>query len=482
MVLVQAEPQVTDAVASMVEAVGVLQDGLGKDRAWQLGEAELLQTCGSLARLRSSVEAAYLSAVAEVDRRREGRPDGPRGAGTGIGSSTESFLRTSAPLTPGQARADVAAARALAPEGSLDGLGPQLARGDITRAHVDVGTRCLARIPVHLRTDEQDRSEIAGFFAELAPTRHAGELKRAAAALLERLAPEVADRFDPQAYERRFLDTSTDLTGMVVGNFALDAVSGAALLHAVDLCSAPLPTDAGGRDGRTAAQRRADALTEMAGRAVAVNGPVRGEQPRLVVHTTAEQVAGVLARGPLAVGPQAGRTEGGQDVGPAALRRLACDAVLQRVVWDRDGNLLGSVPLDLGRQARLADASLRRALAARDRGCIIPGCHAKPVACDAHHVVGWAEGGPTCMNNLCLLCGAHHTAVHAGVWLIRFAADGIPYVVPPERIDPLRRPRRAPHHDVGDLLEAFLRRDDRCAEASAGGDREDPDRPDPPPF
>ena len=462
------QPSVGARVTLLAADVHDLYEGLRAERAWQLPEAQLLQVCGALARLRSGVEAAYLAAVAEVDRRRAGAvPDGSRGSRTGIGSSTESFLRTSAPLAPGQARDDVEAARALSPDGGLEKLAPLLACGDITRAHVDVATRCLRSIPEHLRREEDDRTAIADFFADLAPTRHARDLGRSASALLERLAPDSQDRFDPRAHERRFFDTSTDATGMLLGHFALDAVAGATLLSAVEACSAPLPTDGDGRDDRTAPQRRADALVAVADRARAVTGPVRGERPRVVVHTTPEQLVGALAAGPRAVGPGAGWTEAGQDLGAGAVRRLSCDAVLQRVVWDRHGELLPSVPLDLGREARLADVQLRRALAARDRGCVVPGCGARPAHCDAHHVTHWAAGGPTSLVNLVLLCGSHHTAVHDGVWQVSVGRDGIPLVVPPERVDPLRRARRAPHHDLAPLLEALTSREER------------PDRPPP---
>ena len=374
-----------------------------------------------------------------------------------IGASTESFLRTSAPLSPSQARADVEAARALAADGPLRELEPRLAAGDVTRTHVDVATRCLARIPLHLRATDADRTAIATYFATLAPTRHPRELQRAASALLERLAPEVADRFDPQAHERRFLDMSTDVTGMLVGRFALDPVAGAALQAAVDACAAPDPTGPDGRDARTAPQRRADALAALADRALAVALPSRGERPRVVVHATVEQLARARRAGPA-------RTEAGTDLGPDALRRLSCDAVLQRVVWDRDGTALGSERLDLGRTARLADVHLRRALAARDRGCVVPGCGAQPAHCDAHHVVHWADGGVTALDNLALLCGSHHSAVHAGTWQVSVAADGVPEVVPPARVDPLRRPRRAPHHDLDAALVCALGADGLGAE------------------
>lgn len=461
---VAGTPSVGERVALLVAEVAALHEDLAADAAWRVGEAELLSVTGGLLRLRARVEAAYLRAVAEVDRRRAGTSvggaDGPRGSGSGIGSSTESLLRTSAPLTPGQARSDVAAARALSPGGSLHELEPLLAVGEVTRAHVDVATVCLDRIPVHLRTRDTDRETIAGYFATLAPTRHALQLKHNAAVLLQRLAPEAAQRFDPRAHERRFLDWSTDATGMLLGRFALDPAAGATLRAAVDAASAPRPTEDGVRDDRLARERRADALVQVAGTALGVSSPVRGERPRVVVHATIDQLTGLTSPG-TAPSASAGEaftgpawTESGARLGPDAVRRLACDAVLQRVVWDRDGTLLGSQLLDLGRTARLADVHLHRALAARDRGCIIPGCGAQPAHCDAHHILHWADGGPTSLHNLCQLCGSHHTAVHEGTWQVRMGPDGIPEAIPPERIDPRRRPRRAPHHDADDLLSS----------------------------
>jgi hypothetical protein len=34
----------------------------------------------------------------------------------------------------------------------------------------------------------------------------------------------------------------------------------------------------------------------------------------------------------------------------------------------------------------------------------------------AHHLVHWADGGPTDLDNLVLLCHAHHTLLHEGGW------------------------------------------------------------------
>jgi hypothetical protein len=83
--------------------------------------------------------------------------------------------------------------------------------------------------------------------------------------------------------------------------------------------------------------------------------------------------------------------------------------------------------LNLGRSTRLATPAQRRALAARDKGCVIPGCTRPASQCDAHHVVFWSRGGSTNIDELVLLCGPHHNAVHAGIYEIQMR-DGIPYV------------------------------------------------------
>ena len=60
--------------------------------------------------------------------------------------------------------------------------------------------------------------------------------------------------------------------------------------------------------------------------------------------------------------------------------------------------------LELGRTTRTIPPGLRRALAARDGGCAAPGCDRPPAWTDAHHLQHWADGGPTDLSNLVLLC------------------------------------------------------------------------------
>ena len=87
--------------------------------------------------------------------------------------------------------------------------------------------------------------------------------------------------------------------------------------------------------------------------------------------------------------------------------QLACDTDLLGAILDTHHSVLG-----LGRARRLVTRALRRALMIRDQArCQFTGCH-QTHHLKAHHLIHWADGGPTDLDNLILLCQFHHTAVH----------------------------------------------------------------------
>ena len=88
-------------------------------------------------------------------------------------------------------------------------------------------------------------------------------------------------------------------------------------------------------------------------------------------------------------------------------RRLACDASIRRVVMAGP-----SEPLDVGRRTPVISPAMRRAVIARDPSCRFPGCDRPHTWCDGHHIVHWADGGPTALPNPLLLCRRHHRMVH----------------------------------------------------------------------
>ncbi|TCC45820.1 DUF222 domain-containing protein [Kribbella capetownensis] len=128
----------------------------------------------------------------------------------------------------------------------------------------------------------------------------------------------------------------------------------------------------------------------------------------------------------------------GDGLSAAAIRRLACDAKIIPLVLGSN-----SEPLDVGRAERLVNRAMRRALNARDKGCVV--CGAPPIQCDAHHVRSWIDGGPTAVSNLALLCRRHHIDLHAGDWSITIT-NGVVHVSRPTWADPPPRPTTRPPH------------------------------------
>lgn len=214
----------------------------------------------------------------------------------------------------------------------------------------------------------------------------------------------------------------------------LDAQGAALVRAALDPLAAPRPADAERPDRRSPATRRADALVEVARRALA-SGTVRGRdgQPAQVVVTVGLRT--------LTDALGSATTADGQLISPALARRLACDAQLIPAVLGAEGAVL-----DVGRAQRLFSGARRRALVLRDRGCSFPDCDRPPDWCVGHHILRWYHGGSTSLDGGVLLCGHHHSVIHRGHWIVRLADDGLPEFVPPPWIDPQRRPRRNPRH------------------------------------
>jgi hypothetical protein len=96
------------------------------------------------------------------------------------------------------------------------------------------------------------------------------------------------------------------------------------------------------------------------------------------------------------------------------------DSSLQAVIATLTG--MARSVLYVGRNQRTVSARLRRILVARDGHCAFPSCRAHARRCEAHHVVPWEQGGPTSIDNLALLCIAHHHALHEGGWTMALKA------------------------------------------------------------
>lgn len=102
----------------------------------------------------------------------------------------------------------------------------------------------------------------------------------------------------------------------------------------------------------------------------------------------------------------------GQWLPPHSVKRLACDASFLLVEEDDAGNVL-----DIGRRSRVISPAMARALSIRDGGCQFPGC-CETHYVEGHHIIHWANGGETKMENLVTLCRYHHQELHKGAFFL----------------------------------------------------------------
>jgi hypothetical protein len=144
-------------------------------------------------------------------------------------------------------------------------------------------------------------------------------------------------------------------------------------------------------------------------------------------------------------GEAVGRCEtiSGYRISSETARRLACDAIVQRIVVNADG-----VPLDMGRAERTFTPDQYRAIMIRDGGCRFPGCHAGPEHCEAHHaLVFWEDGGDTDLANGLAVCRGrgHHRMIHEGGWTVEGDPNGkLTFFDPDGNPHGTTRPRNLP--------------------------------------
>ena len=173
-------------------------------------------------------------------------------------------------------------------------------------------------------------------------------------------------------------------------------------------------------DRRSDPTRRADALAEIAERAMQTEDRPTGFGQLTVVATAEQLDTGLGVQWPS--GSLMSRTD---------FRGLSCGAAVRYVAGLPTDDPVRWQPLAVGFARRYATSAQRTALVARDGGgCVHPGCTVPGWRCVAHHIRPWDQGGPTDLPNLVLLCRYHHRSVHRGRLRIRWT-DGHATTGPP---------------------------------------------------
>ncbi len=353
-------------------------------------EAEICCLAGGLA----ASTGRWLRLVAEFDRRKGWAQVGVK--------SCAHWLAWACSVAPGAAREYVRVASALT---GLPLLDAAFAGGRLSYSKVRAVTRVADRVP-------------EATLLEQALLHTAAQLERLVRGYRK------ADGVGRGQQRRRRARWFFDEDGMLVLTARLPADEGAVLVAALTQAAAhaapavaeatdvqpagtgstgtgfpvagPGPAAAGGWE--------ADAVMGVAHGALAAGAVDSSGDDRhlLVLHADAAVLSGV-SDDPVAVC----RVEHGPGVDRSTAQRIACDAALVALM----NSAVPGEQMRLGRKTRKISPALRRALRIRDGGCRFPGCHRR-LHLEAHHIVHWLHGGPTDLDNLILLCRAHHMAVH----------------------------------------------------------------------
>jgi hypothetical protein len=302
-------------------------------------------------------------------------------------------------LAPGAAREHVRVARAL---GALPLLSQALARGEVSYSKV----RELTRVA----TPETEERLLA--VGRAGTAEHVERIVRG----WRRVDRKAEAQEAAHQHVGRALHVYQDEDGTVRVRGRLAPEVGALLLKALEAARETLyqrrHETTPETDPPTMEQQQADALALLAESALhqGLDPGAPGERYQVVVHVDAAVLADPEQDGQSVL-------EDGARVPAGTSRRLACDASRVVMRHDADGRLL-----EVGARTRTIPPALRRALHHRDRGCRFPGCGVR--FGQGHHIRHWANGGPTTLSNLAMLCRRHHRAVHEEGYQLDRLADG----------------------------------------------------------
>lgn len=302
-------------------------------------------------------------------------------------------------------------------------VGARLARLPRTRAALAAGrigfehARVIATVATDPRADAaaRDEGDLVAAALRMTPAglRHHCDAWRLA------VDADGGEQVAEDAYEQRRFGVCDPDDGVAYCDGLLDP-EGAAIVR-TGLAAARDATAAKADDPRTLPQRDADALVDVFRHYLATaETPIRGgRRPHLLLRADLATLRHRRGSAELLHGT-------GQWITAEALRRLACDALVSRIVTDGP-----SLITDVGHATRTIPVGTRTALLARDGGCRGEHCTARIEICEGHHIRHWGDGGPTALWNLVLLCPFHHHRIHHGGWILTPDPDGRHTLRPP---------------------------------------------------
>ncbi|TDW60512.1 5-methylcytosine-specific restriction protein A [Kribbella pratensis] len=429
---------------------------LGERPVWSMSDSEKLSALDAVVAEKARLETLELHLIAAIDQ---------SGYATELGAGDTARLltqryRTDAPEARRQVRIAThltryAATSAALPDPAVPYAHPVTAQPAPTAWHVSPAQAAaivsvLNQVPATVPTENLEFAEQQ--LIDLAATHTPAELRQAGRRIRDILDPDGPEPDEKAAYDRESLTLKTVDRGVTFRGYL--ANENAELLRTLIHAHAkPHKTVDGELDPRPRDKRQADALTAVLNSAATAHATAtahaattstdgdfvagHGPRPHISITIDYNDLAAATANA-------TGHLTFGDNLSAATVRRLACDAQILPMVLGTK-----SQPLDVGTTQRLVTRPMRRALNARDKGCVV--CGAPPIQCEAHHIISWLDGGPTAITNLALLCKRHHLDLHSGHWHIQIL-NGTVQVTRPTWADPTPIPPSKYKPPIADIV------------------------------
>ncbi|HVH66107.1 MAG TPA: DUF222 domain-containing protein [Candidatus Acidoferrum sp.] len=374
-------------------ALGDVPDWLARQPAGEMGQVAL-----GCQQIISRVQGVSVEATRRFEESGAYKADGALGI--------VPWLKDKARLSGGAAAEHVQVARQLK---QLPRTEQALASGEINYQHAVTLALTAEKVgPGAVRKAESTLLQMAG-------TMDAGAFVTVAKNFQHQVDRDGALAEANKAHQRRYLHISEPVNGLARVEGQLVSEVAARLRTAMEPYMKPRRDDE-----RSSGQRTHDALEEVLRRVGQLGAGLSngsGPRPQLIIMASLDTLAGID-------GAPAGELQWGGTVPAETVRRLACDSAITRITG------LSELEHETTHAARTVPPSTRRALVARDGHCVFPGCDRPAPWCQGHHLVFWGDGGPTKLDNLGLVCSAHHRKVHEERWTLR-RKDGRWMATPP---------------------------------------------------
>ncbi|WP_158437761.1 HNH endonuclease signature motif containing protein [Naasia lichenicola] len=316
--------------------------------------------------------------------------------------------------------------------------------GLMTLGHAEVIAD--AGLDLFVELAERFEREAIDLALRMTPTK----LKPALVKLRERLQPEDAIERHKDALLDRQVRIAPNQDGMGELWASLSGEDTVAIDAKLDACVRSIK-NAGGEDGRTASQLRADVLVDLI-----LNDDSGMRNIRPVVFLTAPAATAVGGDAPAEL-------QGQGPIDAETARKLIelASGFYRVLISPTTGKVV-----DIDTTARHIPESVRRLVTLRDGTCRFPGCNRTAVGLDLDHVDDYADSGYTAADNLIALCRKHHRLRHLGGWNSILDAEGlVTWTSPSGRVDvthpdnpvelPDQNPTPKPPPKVVDPLEAW---------------------------